>query len=135
MKSHRGFSVPLLLVIIMVLIVAGGVYAYQKNKSVSVSSTDVSQPPVGDDFTPTFGQTYAIAKKELAAKGWTIDTASDQSSANDKQFPEIGGCGSGIDAICFVNFIKEDIRAHLDVQIGGRPPYGPYSEWTVVGND
>lgn len=87
------------------------------------------------DFPFTMHDTYVHAKQVLAENGWMVDNIIDFKSVGDSEFPEIGDCGIGIDAICHVNFKKGDKRVHLNVQIGGRAPYGPYSEWTVVGNE
>jgi len=90
------------------------------------------------------GRKYAEAKIEMMANGWTpiipeiYETNSGltkSANAIDSDFPEISYCGTGIDQICIVNFKKAEKKAHLNIQIGGRPPYGPYSEWTVIGNE
>lgn len=95
------------------------------------------------DFEVVVGKTYVVAKQELLSKGWiAYEPTSDDSalsepwvSAGDVQFPEIGWCGQGLDAICNVNFKKGELKNHINVKVGGRAPSGPYTEWTVVGGE
>jgi len=109
-----------------------------------VKSNVVTFEITATDFPFTLNDNYAHAKEVLADSGWVpvipeiYETNSGLTKSTDPidpDFPEISYCGTGIDQICTVDFEKGDMRTHLNIKIGGRPPYGPYSEWTVVGNE
>ncbi len=81
---------------------------------------------VSDDFTYAIGDTYSHEKEVLKGNGWMpIITTT---TSVDVQFPEIGNCGSGVDAICSVDFQKGTYKNHLNIQ-------SRTNGWVVVGNE
>lgn len=56
MKSHKGFIVPLLLIIIAILVVGGGVYVYTQKKQANLPL------PQAISTTPMTNQTTSIAQ-------------------------------------------------------------------------
>lgn len=96
------------------------------------------------NFEITAMMKYVEARAEMLANGWMplipeiygyeSGTIKSQNPI-DPNFPEIWTCGTGIDQVCMAGFKKGDETTHLMIQVGGRPPYGPYSEWTVIGNE
>ena len=149
--NKKEISSPLAIGIIVVLAILLGGYSWFASHQIQLTETiqDTNQNIPGTpspqdaeieaDYYETtnalFNKPYVEAKQRLATKGWTTYIPDDFTSTHDKTFPEIGDCGDGIDAICNVNFKKGDVVEHLNVQIGGREPYGPYTVWTVVGNE
>jgi len=82
------------------------------------------------DNVANSGDTYVHAKQILMQNEW-MPIISD-TTVIDPQFPEIGNCGSGKDAICNVDFQKGTYKNHLNVQsrnINGK------LQWIVVGNE
>jgi hypothetical protein len=99
---------------------------------VSKFTSTKTEPESIYEFTYVVGATYAETKSALARSGWFSFMPDGKISAKDRQFPEIGGCGSGVDAICSVDFKNSLEKRHLNVQKGGR---AGYTEWTVVGSE
>jgi hypothetical protein len=140
MKNKKTLIISFLIIIIGIA-TSYGIFSYltkQKANQESVNTITENNTEQKDiensdpyGFDSLTNKKYIEVKKKLIAQGWSISEV--LPSAEDKEFPEIGGCGNGIDAICFVNLKKGDIEQPMDVQIGGRPPYGPYLEWTVIG--
>jgi hypothetical protein len=140
MKNKKTFIISFLIILLGITL-SYGIFLYLTKKkdnqepvnTIVKNSTERKDIENSDpyDFDSLTNKKYIEVKKKLIAQGWSISEV--LPSAEDKEFPEIGGCGNGIDAICFVNLKKENIEQPMNVQMGGRPPYGPYSEWTVVG--
>ncbi len=80
------------------------------------------------------GKSYVTVKDRLIHSGWSTFILPEERNnpVIDETFPEIRYCGSGLDAICSVSFMKGDTQAHLDLQKGGR---SGYLEWTIVGSE
>jgi hypothetical protein len=112
-------------IIILVVLIGAGFWLYQSNVFVNVK-------PQSPQKQTSILDTYVKEKVTLLAQGWGIYKPEDFKSVGDQKFPEIGACGSGIDAICNVFFKKGNMQQHLNVQIGGR---NNYSEWMVVGGE
>jgi len=93
-------------------------------------------------FTYVYGDPYSETRKNLISNGWqpvipdiysmNSGTTDSDKRPIDADYPEIGYCGSGIDAICNVNFMQSNSFRHLNLQIGGR---SRYEVWTVVGSE
>lgn len=101
-------------------------YIYRNNQNINKDIVKESQ----EDFLLISDKPYMEVKKKLINKGWEIYLSPDFKSVNDKDFPEIGDCGEGIDAICNVAFKKKNIINNINVQKDGR---NGYKEWIVVG--
>lgn len=85
------------------------------------------------DFPFTLNDEYSHAKQVLAENGWVHFISSDPNRITvDSNYPEIENCGSGVDAICSVEFRKNGYPMHLNlksVYVDGKP------QWIVVGNE
>lgn len=85
-----------------------------------------------ESFSDTSNETYEKAKMAITSAGWTVENAQDFVSANDPTYPEIGDCGSGLDAVCSVVFIRGTTQRVLYVQKGGQDNL---KEWMVIGSE
>jgi len=78
--SHRGFIVPLLLIIIAVLVVGGGAYVYvQQKPNVQSSGTQITFPPNGwhvhnSADIPALGTSVMLTKQKTYSKGFCDGT-------------------------------------------------------------
>ena len=91
-----------------------------------------------DDVNIEYYTPYLDVKKTLLEKGYLIILSNNPSAG---EFPEIGNCGAGVDAICNVDFKKGDIRKHLNVGMSDQRAYAnvvkkyPNPYWLVIGNE
>ncbi len=89
-------------------------------------------PENNNEFTYKMGDLYRETKRQLLGSGWSTYIPEGFTPASDVEFPEIGDCGNGIDAVCFVNFKKGEEYQHIIVQKGGR---NEYVDWTTIGQE
>jgi hypothetical protein len=108
MKKYR----PIIFIIIFIALI-DGLYVFNMIRTSSVrESSRITH--LADSILQ---KSYSEAKKELYKDGWAVYAPEDFKSRGDKEFPEIGNCGNGIDAVCTVSFRKENITDHIYVQI------------------
>lgn len=92
-----------------------------------------------DDIKIEYYAPYTDVKEMLLGKGYAVVMPKNHSA---REFPEIGDCGSGIDAICHVEFERAGIKKHIDVAMSDQRAFAnvvnkkhPNPYWIVIGNE
>ncbi|MEI6042678.1 MAG: hypothetical protein WCQ00_03895 [bacterium] len=118
----------------------GNLYTFQiKNKS-KVEVLSYVRNILDDSFTYKLRDSYYHARDVLKQNGWLAiipsvyenesGTIPSTTTPIDTEFPEISYCGSGVNAICTVDFRKGLFINHLDLQ------HSESNEaWFVVGSE
>ena len=134
MQKKILVSIGVIVFVVIVLLVGYFVYRnFETPKKIEASN----------EFSFNAGDNYINVKKTLAEKGWVPvipdsyenDSGTTPISKNpiDPVFPEISYCGSGVDAICTVDFKNGVNATHLDLQ-SKADSNGKY-QWIVIGSD
>lgn len=101
----------------------------EKEQGIDTSARETYRNKEG--FSYKTGDSYLYTKEALKENGW-VPIIPDSYNPIIKELPEISSCGSGVDAICTVDFkkIEGDIeyRNHLNLQ-------SKNSIWIVVGSE
>ena len=137
----------IIVILATVAVLFGGIFVWQhfgmQNTNIKNDTAKVQNESAvtNDGFSYVMDDDYAHAKDVLKGNGWlpVIPTSYEYESGEivnskpiDKNFPEIGYCGSGRDKICNVDFRKGTYQNHLNLQfkdVNGK------LEWIVVGNE
>lgn len=98
------------------------------------SDTEIQKSYTISDFPFEIGESYGVAKKMLAKEGWTAIIPKDRTRSPSATFPEITDCGSGIDAVCSVDFKKGDEAFGFYVMSTTKAGEDDSVQW-VVGAD
>lgn len=86
-----------------------------------------------DNFTYMPGDLYEKTKEILEKNGWKLVLSENEKTLNsvDNKFPEISDCGSGLDAVCSVEFKKDNFSHYLYLK--SVYDNNGNSQWIVVG--